>query len=173
MAEETKPNETIGGAGKQKEPATKPPGGDPPEENAQSEEVKRYGSALRKLLGLKEDAPLDNVDTLVADYRKQAELKLKVANDRLIAAEIKALSGYDTKLLQKVMDRNAISVNEKGEVVGVKEAAEAAAKEFPAVVAKTSNEAKNDIQPFHPVGSDSGAAAGKTMNDFIREAAGR
>lgn len=154
-------------------------GGVPPEENNNSgaaegqsdEKIKAYESALRQLLGLKDVDSLDDIGAKVADYQSKADAALKLANERLVAAAINNLPGYDTKLLQKVMDMEKISVDDKGEVVGVVEAAEAAAKEFPAVVVKTE---KKETTPFHPVGSDSGdAVTGTTMNDYIRHAAGR
>lgn len=140
-------------------------------EDKSDEKIKAYESALRQLLGLKDVDSLDDLSSKVADYQSKADAALKLANERLIAAAINNLPGYDTKLLAKVMDRDKISVDEKGEVVGVVEAAEAAAKEFPAVVVKTE---KKETQPFHPVGSDSGnVVTGTTMNDYIRHAAGR
>lgn len=140
-------------------------------EEKSDEKIKAYESALRQLLGLKDVDSLDDLNAKVADYQNKADNALKIANERLITAAINSLSGYDTKLLAKVMDRDKISVDDKGEVVGLAEAAEAAAKEFPAVVVKTE---KKETQPFHPVGSDSGdAVTGTTMNDYIRHAAGR
>ena len=140
-------------------------------EEKSDEKIKAYESALRQLLGLKDIDSLDDLSSKVADYQSKADAALKLANERLITAAINSLSGYDTKLLAKVMDRDKISVDEKGEVVGIVEAAEAAAKEFPAVVVKTE---KKETAPFHPVGSDSGdAVTGTTMNDYIRHAAGR
>lgn len=146
------------------EPKTEPTGADPtggtppepqtepaePAEGGNDEQLKTYESALRKLLGLKEDDALDNLDTKINDYQSKAELALKRADERLIAAAINNLSGYDTKLLTKVMDMEKVSVDEKGEVVGLTEAVAEAAKEFPAVVVKA---AKEKAEPFHPVGA--------------------
>lgn len=143
----------------------------PPAEGSNDEQIKTYESALRKLLGLKDEDALDNLEGKIADYQNKAESALKVANERLVAAAINSLQGYDTKLLAKVMDMDKISVDEKGEVVGIAEAASAAAKEFPAVVVKAE---KKESKPFHPIGSDDiDPANGNTMNDFIRHAAGR
>lgn len=150
----------------QTEPATEPPA-----EGGNDEQLKTYESALRKLLGLKEDDALDNLDTKINDYQSKAELALKRADERLIAAAINNLSGYDTKLLSKIMDMSKVSVDDKGEVVGLTEAVAEAAKEFPAVVVKAD---EKKAEPFHPVGSDNtDSLTGNTMNDFIRHAAGR
>lgn len=167
----TTPTEPTGAdskGGTPPEPKTEPT---EPAEGGNDEQLKAYGSALRKLLNLKEDDALDDLDTKINDYQSKAELALKRADERLIAAAINGLSGYDTKLLTKVMDMAKISVDEKGEVVGLTEAVAEAAKEFPAVVVKT---AKEKTEPFHPVGSDNtDPLTGNTMNDFIRHAAGR
>lgn len=168
----TTPTEPTGAdpTGTPPEPNTEPTT-EPPAEGGNDEQIKTYESALRKLLNLKEDDALDDLDTKINDYQSKAELALKRADERLIAAAINNLSGYDTKLLTKVMDMEKVSVDEKGEVVGLAEAVAAAAKEFPAVVVKA---AKEKTEPFHPVGSDNtDPLTGNTMNDFIRHAAGR
>lgn len=156
----TTPTEPTGAdpnGGTPPEPKTEPTT-EPPAEGGNDEQLKAYGSALRKLLNLKEDDALDDLDTKINDYQSKAELALKRADERLIAAAINNLSGYDTKLLTKVMDMSKVSVDEKGEVVGLAEAVAEAAKEFPAVVAKA-NEKKTE--PFHPVGAGSIDGLGK------------
>lgn len=168
----TTPSEPTGAdpTGTPPEPNTEPTT-EPPAEGGNDEQLKTYESALRKLLNLKEDDALDDLDTKINDYQSKAELALKRADERLIAAAINNLSGYDTKLLAKVMDMEKVSVDEKGEVVGLTEAVAEAAKEFPAVVVKAD---EKKAEPFHPVGSDNtDPLTGNTMNDFIRHAAGR
>lgn len=166
----TEPTGTDPKGGTPPEPKTEPTT-EPPAEGGNDEQFKAYESALRKLLNLKEDDALDDLDTKINDYQSKAELALKRADERLIAAAINGLSGYDTKLLTKVMDMEKISVDDKGEVVGLAEAVAEAAKEFPAVVVKTT---KEKSEPFHPIGSDNtDSLTGNTMNDFIRHAAGR
>lgn len=102
------------------------------------EEAKNYRlrasgteKAVRAALGLKEDEDLGDVAQRIAAKESAA---LKTANDRLIAAELKGLEGYDHKLLAKLIDLSAVKVDEQGNVTGVKEAAEAAAKEYPVVL---------------------------------------
>ena len=103
--------------------------------------AKTYENALRKVLNVPDGEDLGNIEkriTAMNDAQaKAAKDALAMANARLIAAEMKALDGYDQKLLAKVIDMNKISVDENGEVKGVKEAAEEAAKEYPAVLNKT------------------------------------
>lgn len=99
--------------------------------------AKSYENALRKALGIGEDENLGDINKRIesrnAEHQKQVNDALNKANSRLIKAEIKALEGYDTKLLEKVMDFSKITVDENGDVKGVKEAAEEAEKEYPAV----------------------------------------
>ena len=101
------------------------------------QQVKSLESSLRKALEIGDDEDIGDVNKRI-EARKNTQEKalsdaLNAANSRLIKAEIKALEGYDTKLLEKVMDMSKITVDENGEVKGVKEAAEAAEKEYPAV----------------------------------------
>lgn len=94
-------------------------------------------NALRSLLGLKEGEELGDLNTRITTYRQTQEqtqnAAAQKANERLIQAEIRALEGYDTKLLAKLIDRSKITVADDGTVSGLKEAAEAAAAEYPSV----------------------------------------
>ena len=58
---------------------------------------------------------------------------LQKANDRFILAEIKALDGYDTKLVSRLIDKSKLKVGDDGEVVGLKEALAELEKEFPQI----------------------------------------
>lgn len=99
--------------------------------------AKTYETALRKVLGVKDGDELGNLDARLAAYQqgleKQQSDTLKAANKRLISAELRALGGYDCKLLEKLIDLSNVKVDENGTVTGLKEAAENAAKEYPAV----------------------------------------
>ena len=100
--------------------------------------AKSYDAALRKLLGVDETEKLGNLDERInavqAAHAKEISDALNKANARLISAELKNLDGYDTKLLTKVMDFSGVKIDDNGDVTGLKEAAEAAAKEYPAVL---------------------------------------
>ena len=99
--------------------------------------AKAYESALRKAFGLKDSEELGDVGERLTSYQqaqqRQIDDALSTANQRLIKAEIKSIAGYDHKLLEKVIDQSNIKVDENGTVTGLKEAVEAAAKDFPAV----------------------------------------
>lgn len=99
--------------------------------------AKAAENALREVLGLEETEALGDLSARVADYR-DAQSKAQAAaaqkiNDRLVGAAIRALGGYDTKLLERLIDRSKIRVGDDGAVNGLKEAAEAVAAEYPAV----------------------------------------
>jgi hypothetical protein len=117
--------------------------------------------AIRTALGLKDDEELGDIEQRIKAKETSA---LQAANDRLIAAELKGLEGYDQKLLSKVIDLTSVKIDDKGTVSGLKEAAEAAAKEYPAVKTGTK-------QPFVPPNPAAGSGAtnpNQAMNDLIR-----
>ncbi len=122
-----------------------------------------YEKSLRSAFGLKDDEDIGDVAQRIA--AKEASV-MKAANDRLISAELKTLDGYDHKLLSKVIDLSAVKVDDKGNVTGIKEAAEAAAKEFPAV--KTTGAARQTFVPPNPAAGGSGDNPNQAMNDLIR-----
>lgn len=99
--------------------------------------AKSYEGALRTVLGLKDGEELGDLNARLSAYQqnqtKQQSAALEAANKRLIGAEIRTLEGYDHKLLEKLIDLSNVKVSEDGTVTGLKEAAEAAARDFPAV----------------------------------------
>jgi len=124
-------------------------------------------SGLRKAFGLEPDADCSDLNALLtARDTKTTAQALEKVNARLIAAEIKSLQGYDTALLERLIDRGAIKVNDDGTVTGAKEAAEAASKQFPAVL-----KAKHGEQwaPKNPAANTGGKNTNQAMNDLIRK----
>lgn len=97
-------------------------------------------SLLRKVLGLKEDEDVDEtkVDGFLAGQADKEKAILAKANSRLLSAEIRALEGYDAKLLERLLDRSKVTIADDGTITGLKEAAEELAKEFPALKSTTS-----------------------------------
>jgi len=115
--------------------------------------AKTNEAALRSVLGLKDGEEIGDVHERIAVMQKDRENAindaLSTANKRLISAEIRALDGYDHKLLAKVIDMSNVKVDENGDVTGLKEAVEAAAKEFPAVLKKVET-----YSPLNPASND-------------------
>ena len=120
--------------------------------------------AAREAFGLKPD---EDIGDLAARLTAREAQALEKANARLIAAEIKALAGYDTALLERLIDRKAIKVDDNGKVSGVKEAAEAVAKQFPAVAKKA--QARDQWAPTNPAAGEGGTNnPNQAMNDLLR-----
>lgn len=96
---------------------------------------KAVESKLRSLLGLKDDDVID--DNAIATYQlSQQQLvsnAMVKANERLISAEIKTLEGYDSKLVERLLDKSKIEIKEDGSIIGLKDAVEALAVEFPLI----------------------------------------
>lgn len=96
---------------------------------------KAMEAKLRGVIGLNDDEDLD--DSKISAYQKgQAEAisgALSKANARLITAEIKSLDGYDSKLVERLLDRSTLKIEEDGTVTGLKEAIEGLLKEFPQI----------------------------------------
>ena len=117
--------------------------------------------AIRTAFGLKEDEEIGDVEQRI---KARETTILQAANNRLIAAELKGLEGYDQKLLSKVIDLTTVKIDDKGNVTGIKEAAEAAAKEYPAVKSGT----KSSFVPSNPAAGSGAANPNQSMNDLIR-----
>lgn len=100
--------------------------------------AKKYEAALKTVFGLDANAELGDdleghINALNQKNEAAQQNALKKANDRLIAAEIRNLDGYDHKLLLKVIDLSKVTVDDNGEVKGLSEAIKAAETEYPAV----------------------------------------
>lgn len=117
--------------------------------------AKAHESTLRQVFGVKDDEELGDVNKRFTAFQEsltaQQAKTLETANNRLIQAELRSLEGYDTKLLAKLIDLSDVKVDEQGNVKGTKEAAEAAAKEFPAVKLT-----QKQYAPLNPAGNDTG-----------------
>jgi len=105
---------------------------------------------------------------------KKAQEALKRANDRLIRAEViaqaAAMKIIDGDAAYTLMSKEGVSVEEDGNVIGVKAALEALVKSKPYLVASGAPDAKRtgDDQS-----NDKGKRTGFNMNDLIRRASGR
>jgi len=116
-------------------------------------EHQQFEASVKKALGLAENDPLGDMTERISAIRNQA---LEAANQRMIAAELAGMHGYDHKLLRRVTDFSKVKVGDDGTVTGLKEAVEAAEKEFPAVKAK----------PPEPVSPQNPAPPDKSDNKY-------
>lgn len=131
--------------------------------------AKTYESALRKALNVADGEELGNIDERISAVSQAHETALqntmKKANDRLIAAEIRNLEGYDHKLLSKVIDLSQVTVEEDGTIKGLEDAVKAAETEYPAVK-------KEEIPPYYAGGTGGTPLPGGNAFKAIRAAAG-
>ena len=97
--------------------------------NAKGFEIK-----LKEVLGMSLDADLSDVDNLIKNHKESSSKAINEAitkaNDRLIKAEIKALEGYNVKLVDKLLDKSKLTIGEDGTVTGLTEALTELEKEF-------------------------------------------
>jgi len=96
---------------------------------------------LRNILGLKEEDELSDATIAAFQTKRQQELDQAVlkANARLLKAEIKSLEGYDAKLVERLLDRSKVKIDDDGEVTGLKEALVELEKEFPQIKLQPNN----------------------------------
>jgi hypothetical protein len=111
--------------------------------------AKSAEATLRSLLGLNDGEEI--TDTKIAAYKQkiaaEASAAVEKANARLISAEIKGLSGYDAKLVDRLIDRSKIKVDESGAVIGLKDALDALSTEFPQIKTTTGTPPAGDGTP--------------------------
>lgn len=97
-------------------------------------ELATLKSKVKSLIGLKDEEEVD--DSKLTAFTKQQNDKItqvmEKANARLIQAEIKSLDGYDTKLVEKLIDKSTVVIAEDG-TSNIKTLVEALAIEFPVI----------------------------------------
>lgn len=108
---------------------------------------KAVEAKFKTLLGLKDDEDLD--DSKISAYQaRQIEAttaQAEKSNARLILAEIKSLDGYDTKLVERLLDKKKLTIADDDTVTGLKEAVEALALEFPQIKVENKQTAANPV----------------------------
>jgi len=108
---------------------------------------KNLETKVKSLIGLKDDEEIDDakINTYQANLTKAQSEAIAKANARLLTAEIKQLEGYDSKLIERLLDKSKVTITEDGEVTGLKEAVEALEVEFPLI--KKSGVPNNPANP--------------------------
>lgn len=102
---------------------------------AAEEDAKSVKDKFKTFIGLKPEDELDD-SKLTAYQLAQAKIldeTMQKANLRLISAEIKAQDGYDSKLVERLLDKSKLTISEDGQVTGLKEAIALLETEFPAI----------------------------------------
>ena len=124
---------------------------------------------LFKALGINPD-PNKNFEKQISELQQKNQEIESRANDRLIRSEIKFISStlgvVDPDVAFQLLDKSKVQIKEDGNISGVKEALEALLKAKPYLRGQSTQVVGGNTNP----GSQS---AGFSMNDFIRQSAGR
>lgn len=124
---------------------------------------------LFKALGINPD-PNKNFEKQISELQQKNQEIESRANDRLIRSEIKFISStlgvVDPDVAFQLLDKSKVQIKEDGSISGVKEALEALLKAKPYLRGQSTQVVGGNTNP----GSQS---AGFSMNDFIRQSAGR
>lgn len=160
---ETNTNASIETEAKAKaEPQTaEPPKQTQVDQNA--EKLSTYEIALRKIFKLADGEELGDIDGKLTEFEAEHEKLISATKDKLIAASLNALDGYNTKLLARLIDKSKITVDDNGNITGLEEAVKAVSDEFPAVIKKEAAK-----KPFVPINPAQQTSTSQTMNDLIR-----
>lgn len=106
--------------------------------------AKNLEKKLKTVLGIKEDEAVEDWDTVITSYQtnlqKTQQEQLEKVKELLFQAELKKLENqYNLKLVNKLLDKSKITVDDDGNVSGLQEALKDLEKEFPEIVKNTSN----------------------------------
>lgn len=101
--------------------------------------TKNLEKRLKNVLGIKEDEVIEDWDTLITTYQtnlqKAQQEQLGKAKELLFQAELKKLENqYNLKLVNKLLDKSKITVDDNGNISGLQEALKELEKEFPEIV---------------------------------------
>ena len=152
------PQESI----EQTKPDTKESAKEELMQDAVSTTEKVYADALRKLLNVPEDEELGDLEERIGRFEEKAAAALSAARNQVIDAELKALQGYDTKLLDRLLDRSKLTIGDDGRVSGLEKELKQIEAEFPAV------KLKKDHKLFLPENPADGHFESVSMNELIR-----
>lgn len=131
-----------------------------------TENEKTYESALRRIFKMKDGEELGSIEERIAALEKKNSDIIAQAKESVINAEIRALSGYDGKLLARLIDRSRLEVDENGKVQGLENAVKAVEAEFPSV--KLTEKKHSPFIPINPANGGDLQTGNITMNDLIR-----
>lgn len=129
-----------------------------------------YAGMLRQILGLKEEDEITQaaVTAYIDGRAKEKDGVLQQANNRLISAAILGKSGYDAKLIDRLLTpelRAKLTVTDTGEVQGLDPILEELEKDFPQI--KTGNPAPPGPNP--PGGKNKPPSVQEEYQNLIAE----
>ena len=122
-----------------------------------SSNEKAYGDALRRIFNVADGEDLMELDEKITALEKHNAGIIENAKNQIISPELKAFTGYDIQLLDRLIDRSKISFDESGRLIGVDEAVKQVETEFPSVKQK-------EHKPFMPANPESSFDTGKKMS---------
>lgn len=101
--------------------------------------AKNYETKLRQILSLDEDADISDLDTLINNFQenlsKTQNERVEKAKELLFQAELKKLENqYNLKLVNKLLDKSKIQIDDGGKVTGLQEALKELEKEYPEII---------------------------------------
>lgn len=106
--------------------------------------AKNLEKKLKSILGIKEDEVIEDWDTLITTYQtnlqKAQQEQLEKVKELLFQAELKKLENqYNLKLVNKLLDKSKIQINDDGNITGLQEALKELEKDFPEVIKNNNN----------------------------------
>lgn len=112
--------------------------------------AKNYETKLRQILSLDEDADISDLDTLINNFQenlsKTQNERVEKAKELLFQAELKKYEGqYNMKLVNKLLDKSKVNINDSGNITGLQEALKELEKEFPEIA--KSNQSNGGANP--------------------------
>lgn len=116
--------------------------------------TKNLEKKLKNVLGIKEDEVIEDWDTLITTYQtnlqKAQQEQLGKVKELLFQAELKKYEGqYNMKLINKLLDKSKIQIDDNGNITGLQEALKELEKDFPEIVKNNqSNGGANPVGDF-------------------------
>jgi hypothetical protein len=106
--------------------------------------TKNLEKKLKTVLGIKEDEAVEDWDTIITNYQsniqKSQQEQLEKVKELLFQAELKKYEGqYNMKLVNKLLDKSKVTVDDDGNISGLQEALKELEKDFPEVIKNNNN----------------------------------
>lgn len=100
---------------------------------------------IRKNFNLNENETIDNIDELFTNFRNKT---LQKSNDILLQAELsKRKTKYNEKLFDRLFEKEKVSIDENGTIIGLDEHLQELEKEFPEIVKITDSGNDSGLNP--------------------------
>jgi len=102
--------------------------------------AKNFEKKLKTVLGINEDEAIENWDTVITSYQTNLQEQLGKVKELLFQAELKKYEGqYNMKLVNKLLDKSKIQIDDNGNITGLQETLKELEKDFPEVIKNNNN----------------------------------